>query len=85
MRRDRASRCADRYIELKMATHPTIEAFQAGAEMLDLQGNQVSLDDAIAQLVAWMDLASTRLSEDDLVVLIGIGATLYREGLRNRS
>lgn len=68
-----------------MPTHPTIESFQAGAELLDLQGNQASLDDAIAQLAAWMDLASTRLYEDDLVVLIGIGATLYREGLRNRS
>jgi len=66
-------------------THPTIESFQAGAELLDLQGNQASLDDAIAQLAAWMDLASTRLYEDDLVVLMGIGATLYREGLRNRS
>ncbi|TDP78176.1 hypothetical protein EV672_1263 [Aquabacterium commune] len=53
--------------------------------MLDLQGHQASLDDAIAQLAAWMDLASTRLSEDDLVVLMGIGAALYREGLRNRS
>lgn len=68
-----------------MPTHPTIEAFQAGAEMLDLQGNQASLDDAIAQLAAWMELASTRLHEDDLVVLTGIGATLYREGLRHRS
>lgn len=68
-----------------MPLHPTIEAFQAGAEMLDLQGHQASLDDAIAQLAAWMDLASTRLSEDDLVVLMGIGAALYREGLRNRS
>jgi hypothetical protein len=67
-----------------MPTHPTIEAFQAGAEMLDLQNSRVGLDDAIAQLAAWMDLASARLSEDDQVVLIGIGATIYREGLRSR-
>jgi len=66
-----------------MPMHPSIEAFQAGAELLDLQESSAGLDDAIAQLAAWMDLASARLSEDDLVVLNAIGAMLFRAGLRN--
>jgi len=64
--------------------HPTIEAFRAGAELLDVQESSANLDDAIAQLAAWMDLASERLSEDDLVVLNAIGAMLFRAGLRYR-
>lgn len=74
-------------LHLKGATvtvHPTIEAFQAGAELLDLQSSKAGLDDAIAQLAAWMDLATPHLSKDDLVVLTTIGAMLYREGMRNR-
>jgi len=67
-----------------MPAHPAIEAFEAGAELLDLQGSPAGLDDAIAELAAWMALAERHLSEDDLVVLTTIGATLYREGLRNR-
>lgn len=70
--------------ENNVPTHPTIELFQSGAELLDLQGSTRGLDDAIAQLAAWMDLAASRLFEDDVVVLSEIGATLYREGLRNR-
>ena len=64
--------------------HATIEAFRAGAELLDVQESSAGLDDVIAELAAWMDLASERLSEDDLVVLNGIGAMLFRTGLRNR-
>jgi len=64
--------------------HPTIEIFRAGAELLDVQESSAGLDDAIAQLAAWMDLASERLSEDDLVVLNTIGAMLFRAGLRHR-
>lgn len=67
-----------------MPIHPSIEVFQAGAELLDAQGSHKDLDDAIAHLAAWMELAVTRLSEDDLAVLNEIGATLYREGLRKR-
>jgi len=67
-----------------MPIHPTIEAFRAGAELLDVQESSANLDDAIAQLAAWMDLASERLSEDDLVVLNAIGAMLFRAGLRYR-
>lgn len=67
-----------------MATHPTIEAFQIRAELLDVQSSSAGLDEAIAQLAAWMDLVSDRLTEDDVVVLTEIGATLYREGLRKR-
>jgi len=67
-----------------MTMHPAIEAFQAGAELLDIQDSPAGLDDAIAKLAAWMDLAADHLSEDDLVVLTAIGATLYRAGLRSR-
>jgi hypothetical protein len=67
-----------------MATHPVIETFQGRAELLDMQGSSAGLDEAIAQLAAWMDLASDRLTEDDVVVLTEIGATLYRDGLRKR-
>jgi len=64
--------------------HATIEAFRAGAELLDVQESSAGLDDVIAELAAWMDLASERLSEDDLVVLNAIGAMLFRAGLRHR-
>ena len=64
--------------------HPTIEIFRAGAELLDVQESSAGLDDVIAELAAWMDLASERLSEDDLVVLNAIGAMLFRAGLRHR-
>ena len=64
--------------------HPTIEVFRAGAELLDVQESSAGLDDAIAELAAWMDLVSERLSEDDLVVLNAIGAMLFRAGLRYR-
>ena len=64
--------------------HPAIEVFRAGAELLDVQESSAGLDDAIAELAAWMDLASERLSEDDLVVLNAIGAMLFRAGLRYR-
>jgi len=67
-----------------MPMHPTIEIFRAGAELLDVQESSAGLDDAIAELAAWMDLASERLSEDDLVVLNAIGAMLFRAGLRYR-
>ena len=61
-----------------------IQHFQAQAELLDAQGAKSSLDDVIAQLAAWMGLASSRLSEDDLTVLTALGGSLYREGLRRR-
>ena len=65
-------------------THPTIELFQQRADLLDLQGSKKGLDDAIANLAAWMGLAGDRLIEDDWAVLGEIGAGLYREGLRRR-
>lgn len=68
-----------------MTVHPRIQAFQTYAELLDAQGSLARLDDAIADLAAWMELAAARLSEDDLVVLTTIGANLYREGLRLRA
>lgn len=50
-------------------THPTIELFQQRAELLDLQGSKKGLDDAIADLAAWIGLAADHLSEDDLAFL----------------
>lgn len=64
--------------------HPSIEAFQVGAELLDIQAKETGLDDAIAELAAWIDLAKNRLSEDDLALLTRVGAMLYREGLSRR-
>lgn len=63
-------------------THPTIALFENRAELLDLQGSKKGLDDAIADLAAWMGLAE--LTEDDWAVLGEIGGVLYREGLRRR-
>lgn len=61
--------------------HPTIALFQARAELLDMQGSQATLDDAIGLLVAWMDANRDRLTEDDLAVLGEVGGALYRDGL----
>lgn len=49
-----------------------------------MQGSGQGLDDAIADLAAWMGLAADHLTEDDWAVLGGIGGVLYREGLRRR-
>lgn len=49
-----------------------------------MQESGKGLGDAIADLAAWMSLAADHLTEDDLAVLGGIGAVLYREGLRRR-
>ena len=64
--------------------HPLVARFEAGAEVLDLQVDQVTADDALVRLAAWMDLAASRLTEDDETVLVEIGAVLYRDGLRRR-
>ena len=63
---------------------PLIQQFEIQAEVLDAQGSTDSLDDAVAALATWMSLAGDRLTEDDMVVLVGIGAVLYRHGLRQR-
>jgi hypothetical protein len=52
--------------------------------VLDLQGSTFGLDDAIANLVAWTDLAADQLTEDDMADLSEIGGLVYREGLRRR-
>lgn len=52
--------------------------------MLEQQGSHQGLDDAIANLAAWMDLAANHLTEDDMAVLGEIGGVLYREGLLRR-
>lgn len=64
--------------------HPMIQRFEAQAELLNVQATRDSLDDAVVRLAAWMELASGKLSEDDMVVLIEVGGILYREGLRKR-
>lgn len=65
--------------------HPTIQIFQQRAELLNIQQSTDGLDDAIANLAAWMNLARDRLTEDDWVALGEIGGLLYREGVRRRS
>lgn len=64
--------------------HPTIQLFQQRAELLNIQGSTEGLDDAIANLAAWMSLARDRINEDDWVALGEIGGLLYREGLKRR-
>jgi len=63
-------------------THLTIKRFQQRAEQLDEEGSAKALDDAIADLVRWMDLAHERLTEEDRAALVEVGGVLYREGLR---
>lgn len=65
--------------------HPTIQIFQQRAELLNIQQSIEGLDDAIANLAAWMNMARDRLTEDDWVVLGEVGGLLYREGVRRRS
>lgn len=67
-----------------MPDHPLIKLFEQRAELLDIQQSKAGLDDALSQLAAWMDLAQTHLTEDDMTVLAEIGGVLYREGLRRR-
>lgn len=64
--------------------HLIIELFEQQAALLEMQGSRVSLDDAIANLAAWMELAQDHLTEDDWAVLGGIGGVLYREGVSRR-
>lgn len=65
--------------------HPVIQQFQAQAELLDAAGARDTLDDAVVQLAAWLQLAQERLTDDDITVLTNLGGLLYREGLRYRS
>ena len=60
--------------------HPIIQLFEERAVLLEMQGSNGRLDDAIADLAAWMDLAQDHLTEDDWAVLGEIGGVLYREG-----
>lgn len=68
-----------------MTTHKNIALFQTQAEVLDVAGSIAGLDDAVAELAGWIELARNRLSDDDRVVLTWIGGVLYREGLRRRN
>lgn len=65
--------------------HPIIQLFEERAMLLDMQRSTAGLDDALANLAAWMELAQDHLSEDDWAVLGEIGGTLYREGVSRRS
>jgi hypothetical protein len=64
--------------------HPIIALFQTQAEILDARKSRAGLDEAIANLAAWMDVMQDQLSEDDWAILCGIGGTLYRAGLAKR-
>ena len=67
-----------------MTDHPMIKLFEHRAELLDLQGSKAGQEEALIQLAAWMDLAKSHLTEDDMAVLGEVGGILYREGLRRR-
>ena len=69
---------ADEWRTVRAMTHPTIELFQQRAELLDLQGSKKGLDDAIADLAAWIGLAADHLSEDDLASWAGWSGPLQR-------
>lgn len=64
--------------------HPIIALFESGAQLLDAEGRQTDLDDAVDGLASWMGLAQDRLTEDDMAVLAEVGVILYRGGLRRR-
>lgn len=64
--------------------HHIIELFARRATVLEQEGSEKGLDDAIAELALWMDVTALRLSETDVVALGEIGGVLYREGLRRR-
>lgn len=64
--------------------HRNVELFELLALVQDLHGSRKSLDDAVAELANWMDLARDRLTDGDWIVLGEIGAVLYRE-VRHRS
>ncbi|MEJ8815229.1 hypothetical protein WKW77_29465 [Variovorax ureilyticus] len=59
--------------------HRNVELFELLALVQDLHGSRESLDDAIADLANWMDVARDRLTDQDWIVLGEIGAVLYRE------
>lgn len=65
--------------------HPTIQIFQQRAELLNIQQSTEGLDDAIANLAAWMNMARDHLTEDDWVALAELGGLLYREGVIRRA
>lgn len=64
--------------------HRNVELFELLALVQDLHGSKKTLDDAVAELASWMDLARDRLTDEDWIVLGEIGAVLYRE-VRRRS
>lgn len=64
--------------------HPIIELFEQRAALLEMQGSRTGLDEAIANLAAWIELARDHLTEDDWAVLGEIGGMLYREGVSRR-
>lgn len=45
-----------------------IKRFEAGAELLEIQRDGASVEDAVIRLAAWMDLAADHLTEGDEVV-----------------
>lgn len=63
--------------------NPVIAAIQARAELLEILQSPQNLDDALATLAGWIEMQE-KLPEDDLTVLLGVGAVMYREGLRRR-
>lgn len=64
--------------------HPIVRLFEERAVLLDVQRSTAGLDEAIANLAVWMELARDRLTKGDWAVLREIGGTLYCEGASRR-
>jgi len=62
--------------------HDIIKLFERSATLLTLQGNQWDVNDALAELSAWVELSRSKLTDEDMVVLGQIGGVLYREAQR---
>ncbi len=67
-----------------MASHPNARLFELLSLVQELEGSRKGLDDAIAELAAWMEVARDRLTDDDWMVLGQIGALLHRVAARTR-
>ncbi|AVY95736.1 hypothetical protein GCM10027202_17990 [Microvirgula curvata] len=63
---------------------PVLSQFEVQAKMLDFAEDSSNLEDAIAMLAGWIEMAEPRLQQHDIAALICIGGTLYRESRRRR-
>lgn len=64
--------------------HPIIALFETYSLAICATGRRASLDDMVVKFAGWLEEAQDRLSEDDMAVLLEVGAIMYRDGLRRR-